>query len=140
MQISTPTPDEMTALIGMPLYKIWLDLCTLTDSKYDMERTWNSGGKKWTFEYKYRRGGKTLCCLYAKEKCVGFMVIFGKNERDNFEATQDQYSGEVQKVYNETATYHDGKWLMLLPKDASLFPDIEKLLQIKRRPNKCHAR
>ena len=26
-----------------------------------MERLWNTGGKNWTYEYKYRRGGKTLC-------------------------------------------------------------------------------
>ncbi|MEY8433248.1 DUF3788 family protein [Lachnospiraceae bacterium 48-42] len=41
-----------------------------------MERLWNTGGKKWTYEYKYRRGGKTLCSLYAKGGCVGSMIIF----------------------------------------------------------------
>ena len=41
----------------------------------------NTGGKNWTYEYKYRRGGKTLCALYAREGCMGFMVIFGKEEK-----------------------------------------------------------
>lgn len=51
-----------------------------------MECLWNKGGKAWKYEYKYRRVGKTLCALYAKENCVGFMVVLGKNERLKFEA------------------------------------------------------
>ncbi len=63
-----PTNEEMTDLIGQPLFEVWRKLTYLIESKYDMERLWNSGGKRWTYEYKYRRGGKTLCALYAKEK------------------------------------------------------------------------
>ena len=43
--------------------------CGNTDD-YDMERLWNTGGKDWTYEYKYRRGGKTLCCLYSAKLLV----------------------------------------------------------------------
>lgn len=76
-------PDEkaMVALLGQSLYDLWTQLCLLIDEKYDMEHLWNSGGRAWTYEYKYRRGGKTLCALYARENCVGFMVILGKSER-----------------------------------------------------------
>ena len=126
----------MTSLLGGDLYKVWLDLCELIERKYDMERLWNSGGKKWTYEYKYRRGGKTLCALYAREACLGFMVILGRDERERFEAEKGSYSLEVQRVYEETKTYHDGKWLMLEPKDAKSFSDIERLLSIKRKPNR----
>ena len=136
MPIETPTHEEMTGLLGENLYRVWLDLCELTERKYDMERLWNSGGKKWTYEYKYRRGGKTLCALYAREACLGFMVILGRDERAKFEAERGSYSPEAQRVYDESTTYHDGKWLMLEPKDGALFPDIEKLLLIKRKPNR----
>ena len=60
------------------LHKVWQALCSAIDEKYDMEQLWNTGGKKWTYEYKYRRGGKTLCSLYAKGGCVGSMIIFGE--------------------------------------------------------------
>ena len=56
-----PTTDEMTTLVGQDLYDVWQKLCTAIDEKYDMECLWNKGGKAWTYEYKYRRGGKTLC-------------------------------------------------------------------------------
>ena len=131
-----PTNEEIAALIGPQLFEVWNGLNDLIESKYDMERLWNSGGKKWTYEYKYRRGGKSLCALYAKENVLGFMIIFGKEERAKFEASREDYSIEVQKVYDESPTYHDGKWMMFELKDTSLFSDMEKLLLIKRKPNK----
>ena len=72
-----PTQSTMTELLGQPLFEVWQELCSVIDEKYEMERLWNTGGKNWTYEYKYRRGGKTLCSLYAKSNCVGFMIIFG---------------------------------------------------------------
>ncbi len=131
-----PNAEEMTALIGQPLYDIWQELCAVIDEKYDMECLWNHGGKAWTYEYKYRRGGKTLCALYAKENCVGFMIIFGKDERAKFEAGRESYSEGVQKIYDEAKTYHDGKWVMFEPVDTSMFPDFIQILGIKRKPNR----
>ena len=131
-----PSAEQMTMLVGKPLYEIWTQLCALIDEKYDMERLWGSGGKAWTYEYKYRRGGKTLCALYAREKCLGFMVILGRDERAKFESDRANYSEEVQRVYDEAATYRDGKWIMFEPHDDSLFGDLMKLLKIKRKPNR----
>ena len=131
-----PTKEELVALIGQPLFEVWIKLRDLIESNYDMERLWNSGGKKWTYEYKYRRGGKSLCALYARENVFGFMIIFGKDERAKFEANRNEYSLEVQRIYDESTTYHDGKWMMFELTDTSLFADMEKLLLIKRKPNK----
>lgn len=131
-----PDENDMIALIGQSLYDVWQKLCAAIDEKYDMDRIWNSGGKAWTYEYKYRRGGKTLCSLYARENCMGFMVILGKDERAKFEAARNNYSELVQKIYDETKTYHDGKWLMFEPIDTSLFGDFVQILAIKRKPNR----
>ena len=102
-----PNAEEMAALVGQSLYNVWNQLCILIDEKYEMECQWNKGGKAWTYEYKYRRSGKTLCSLYARENCIGFMMIFGKDERSKFEST-----------------------------DTSMFHDLIKLLSIKRKPNR----
>lgn len=132
----TPASEVIETLIGKELYQVWNALCLLIERKYEMERLWNSGGKKWKYEYKYRRGGKTLCALYAKENAFGFMVILGKGEREKFDMQREQFSKEVQTLYDEATTYHDGKWMMLELKDTGLFGDIERLLEIKRLPNK----
>ena len=130
-----PSMSAMIDLIGQPLFEVWQALCLALDNKYDMERSWNPGGKRWTYEYKYRRGGKTLCCLYAKSHCIGFMVIFGKDERAKIEEIRDTLSSAVCKKYDEAETYHDGKWVMFEPTDTSEFDDYMKLLAVKRRPN-----
>ena len=131
-----PNKEQMTYLVGESLWEIWEKLCALIDEKYDMDCLWNNGGKAWTYEYKYRRGGKTLCALYARENCVGFMVILGKDERLKFEKDRENYSKEVQRIYDEAKTYHDGKWIMFEPIDTSLFDDFIRLLGIKRKPNR----
>ena len=58
---TVPTAEELTNLVGKSLYEIWDSLIALIDESYDMEHIWNNGGKAWKYEYKYRRGGKTLC-------------------------------------------------------------------------------
>ena len=131
-----PTTDEMTTLVGQDLYDVWQKLCTAIDEKYDMECLWNKGGKAWTYEYKYRRGGKTLCGLYAREHCVGFMIIFGKDERVKFEEIRETLSDPVCRQYDEATTYRDGKWVMFEPTDTYEFDDYMKLLAIKRKPNR----
>lgn len=131
-----PNEEEITALVGKSLYEIWTKLCDLIDENYDMDRLWNKGGKAWTYEYKYRRGGKTLCALYARENCIGFMIILGKDERLKFENERENYSEEVQRIYDEAQTYHDGKWIMFEPVDTSMFDDFIKLLKIIRKPNR----
>ncbi len=131
-----PNTEQMTTLVGKSLYEVWNKLCALIDEKYDMDCLWDKGGKAWTYEYKYRRGGKTLCALYARENSVGFMVVLGKDERLKFEKDRENYSKEVQRIYDETQTYHDGKWMMFEPIDTSLFDDFIRLLKIKRKPNR----
>ena len=134
--LQIPIPKTLEALTGKELYDLWTSLHQLIEQKYNMEQMWNHGGKKWTYEYKYRRGGKTLCALYAKEQTIGFMVILGKDERTKFESMREMFSNAAQKIYDETTTFHDGKWLMFELKDTSLFNDIERLLSIKRKPNR----
>lgn len=135
-----PGAEEMTALLGKPLYEVWEKSCALIEADYDMDRSWGSGGKAWTYEYKYRRGGKTLCALYAKENSMGFMVILGRAERLKFEQDRESYTQEVQRIYDGSPTYHDGKWMMFELKDTTLFNDLIRLLRIKRRPNRGAGR
>lgn len=49
---------------------------------------------------------------------------------------RELFSNEVQMIYDETTTFHDGKWIMFELKNTELFNDMERLLLIKRKPNK----
>ena len=136
MSEKIPSQSTMTDLLGQPLFEVWQKLCEVIDEKYEMERLWNAGGKNWIYEYKYRRGGKTLCSLYAKDNRIGFMIIFGKNEREKLEEIRDTLSDAVCRRYDEAKTYRDGKWVMFEPTDTSEFDDYMKLLAVKRKPNR----
>ena len=131
-----PSQSALTDLLGPSLFAVWQALCSTIDQAYEMERTWSPGGKNWVYEYKYRRGGKTLCALYAKRDCIGFMVIFGKEERAKFEDMRAAFSDSVCRQYDGAKTYHDGKWVMFEPTTTDEFDDYMRLLAIKRKPNR----
>ena len=80
---------------------------------------------------------QALCsAIDAKSNCVGFMIILGKDERAKFEDIRATLSDAVCRQYDNAQTYHDGKWVMFEPTDATDFSDYMKLLAIKRKPNR----
>ena len=112
-----PASEDIENLIGTDLYDVWNSLCQRIEKSYEMEQLWNRA-------------------LYAKEKTLGFMVILGKDERAKFEIQRGEFSNEVQMIYDAATTFHDGKWIMFELKDTKLFNDMERLLLIKRKPNR----
>lgn len=92
--------------------------------------------KRGRMNNKYRKGGKTLCALYAKEKTLGLWLSWEKMTGAKFEIQRGQFSNEVQMIYDAATTFHDGKWIMFELKDTKLFNDMERLLLIKRKPNR----
>ncbi|WP_099203411.1 DUF3788 domain-containing protein [Miniphocaeibacter massiliensis] len=128
--------EKLKELVGSELFEVWKELTNLIESKYTLEKIWADGGKKWNYSCRYKKGSKTFFGLYAKENCIGFMLIFGKKEREKFESEIDNYSEEIKNIYYDTETYHDGKWLMFMPTNNFHFKDFEKLMLIKRKPDK----
>ena len=115
---------------------LWAGLTAAMDELYDVDRLWDRGFGCWDVEYKYRRGGKTLCTFYAKEgECV-LLITYGKAEREKFDAIRDSVSPHIQKIYDETVSLHDGKWLWIPLNDALKTEDVTAMLKIKRRPNR----
>ena len=128
--------EELEKLIGINKVNIFYDIVDEIIKFYDMEQIWNNGGKKWTYEYKFRKGGKTLCAFYFKNNILGFMIIFGKGERTKVEEIRYELSSDVLETYDNAETFHDGKWVMFNITDTSIIEDLKKLLCIKRRPNR----
>lgn len=128
--------EELEQLIGVDKTTIFYDLVNEISKLYDMEQIWNHGGKKWMYEYKFRKGRKTLCAFYFKEHTLGFMIIFGKEERAKVEAIRNELSPSVWEIYDNAETFHDGKWVMFTITNHAIINDLKKLLWIKRKPNR----
>ena len=70
------------------------------------------------------------------ENMLGFMIIFGKDERTKVEEIRKELSSDVLETYDNAQTFHDGKLVMFEITDDSLLGDLKKLLLIKRKPNR----
>lgn len=134
--MDTPTQSILEELIGSNNLDIWNKLVAGIDSLYEMDRTWNKGFGDWIYEYKYRRGGKTLCTFYAKQGIANILITLGKAEREKVELKREDFSPLLLTLYDETKIYHDGKWLWIPIDEVLAMDDIINLLKIKRRPNR----
>jgi hypothetical protein len=131
-----PTEEELKHLMGDNIFRNWSLINKFIEKNYEMDILWNKGGKTGVYELKYRKSSKTLCALYPKERGLCILIIFGKAERDKFENSREEFSEYINSFYDNTKQYHDGKWLYIDRVDDEIAKDIEKLLLIKKRPNK----
>lgn len=128
--------EQLNELLSKEALAVWNELTDSIDSLYDVDRLWDKGFGEWKIEYKYRRGGKTLCTFYAKEGVANLLITYGKAEREKFEVIKASVSKQLQEIYERTATLHDGKWLWIPLDDKLKVEDIIEMLKIKRRPNR----
>ena len=128
--------EQVMGLLQEKTMQIWDEMTAAIDALYDVDRLWDKGFGCWQVEYKYRRGGKTLCSFYAREGEAVLLITYGKTEREKFDLIRDSVSEELQKIYDETKTLHDGKWLWIPLDDALKTEDMLAMLKIKRRPNR----
>lgn len=128
--------EELEKLVGTDKVNIFYKIVDEITLLYDMDQTWNNGGKKWIYEYKFRKSGKTLCAFYFKENMLGFMIVFGKEERTKVEEIRNELSSDILETYDNAQTFHDGKWVMLNITDYSMIENLKKLLFIKKNPNR----
>lgn len=128
--------ELINELVGEQKAGISIRLAEEIERLYEMETTWGKGFGDWIYEYKYRRGGKTLCTFYFKQNVANILIILGKAEREKLEQRRSEFSEMLMSVYDETQSYHDGKWLWIPIDDGLSFGDIIEMLKIKRRPNR----
>jgi hypothetical protein len=132
--------EEIVSLLGSSK-SAWEKLIGYIRFHYVMDELWTTGvstGKLSNYrdELKFRRGGKTLVTLYVREGFFKVCIVFGKDERAKFEEKQSEFSDTICKLYADTDTYHDGKWLGIDVYHMTLIADIICLLNIKRKPNR----
>lgn len=132
--------EEIAPILGESK-TAWEKLIGYIRVYYIMDERWTTGkstGKLSAYrdELKFRHGGKTLVTLYVRESFFKVVIVLGKDERAKYEERQPEFSDSIRKIYDDTHTYHDGKWLGIDVYDLSLIDDIIRLLSIKRKPNR----
>ena len=85
---------------------------------------------------KFRRGGKTVVTIYIYDDRFDFLVIFGKAEREKFEAQRNEFPQAIQDIYDNSKTYHDGKWMTVPVADLETLDAVKQMIMIKKKPNR----
>lgn len=86
-----PASEDIENLIGTDLYDVWNSLCQRIEKSYEMEQLWNRGGKAWTYEYKYRKGGKTPVLYMRRKRLWDLWLSWGKMNAPNSKFSGDSF-------------------------------------------------
>ena len=113
------------------LQKVSEETMRFMRGKYSLDEVGN--GKD---ELKFRKGGKTILTIYIRDDRYDFLVIFGKAERELFEAQRNEFPQEIQGIYDNSKTYHDGKWMFIPVADLRALEAVKQLVLIKKKPNR----
>jgi hypothetical protein len=71
-------------------------------------------------EIKFRHSGKTLVTIIMKDFKFTTLIIFGKDEREKFDNMHTKFSNYICNYYDNSKTYHDGKWMLSVLKIANI--------------------
>ena len=85
---------------------------------------------------KFRQGKKTIVSVNIHEDALEFLIILGKAEREKFEAERHTFPQEINDLYENTKTYHDGKWLLIRAESPEALEPVKRLILIKKKPNR----
>lgn len=130
-----PTNSAVADWLGEDAYRYWELIRQLIEQSYPGVFTpeWLYGGKKhgWSLRYKKSR---SFCTLVPEKNRCALVIVFGTDERAKVEAIKSGLTTKTRMEYDRTATYHDGKWLLLVIDTDSVVKDVMLLLAVKRRP------
>jgi len=130
-----PSPAGIEEWIGKDAYTFWMRVVQMIGRKYPgvFSPEWLFGGKKHGWSLRYKKG-KSFCTLIPEKNRFALLIVFGAEERAKVEPIRVALSGRTRQAYDEATTYHDGKWLLLSVDADDIVGDVERLLEVKRRP------
>ncbi|MBT2188208.1 DUF3788 domain-containing protein [Sphingobium nicotianae] len=131
---SAPPDDAMIRdWLGPAAFEHWAALRDWIDASYPgvFAADWIYGGKKhgWSLRYKKSRA---FCTFLPEYRAFSAVVVLGAAEREKVEARRDELSSRLMALYDQTETYHDGKWLKMRISSAEERRDVTELLALKR--------
>jgi hypothetical protein len=130
-------PDESKVhdWLGREAFEHWAKMRSWIDASYPgvFAPDWLYGGKKRGWSLRYTKT-KAFCTLVPAYRLFSVLVVLGGAEREKFEERRYSWSARLVKLYDETRTYHDGKWLTIAISSADHRHDVIELVSMKRHP------
>lgn len=85
---------------------------------------------------RFRQGKKSIFTLIFHDHYYEVLIVFGKTEREKFEAHRESFSKSVRELYDSQPTYRDGKWILIRVDDMVTLEEVKKLIRLKKKPNR----
>lgn len=85
---------------------------------------------------KFRQGKRTILSINIHEDHYDFQIIFGKAEREKFEARLDEFPETIQDLYNKSHALPDGLWMLIRVDDLETLEAVKQMILIKKNPNR----
>jgi len=92
--------------------------------------------RKHGWNVRYRKSGKTLITLTPEKGAVLVLMVLGKEESKKVLSMRNELSPKVYRLIENAKQLHDGRWLWIRLFQTEDAEDIERLLLIKRKPEK----
>ncbi|HPO14571.1 MAG TPA: DUF3788 domain-containing protein [Candidatus Hydrogenedentes bacterium] len=130
-----PSREQVEMWLGRKAFKFWMRISGMIDQNYPgvFAPEWLFGGKKHGWSLRYKKS-KSFCTLIPEKGRCLLLIVFGADERAKVESIRSELSDKTCQVYDDATTYHDGKWLLLCVDAEKIVADVERLLNVKRRP------
>ena len=129
-----PTKKQILEFIGAKASKSWTVLEEFMSTNYDFKPELSYWGDKHGWILRYRKSSKTLVSFYPEKGGFTVQVILGKKEVEKYEDIQGELSKDIINLIDGTEQFHDGRWLYIRQPEMGTTDDIEKLIQLKRKP------
>jgi hypothetical protein len=130
-------PDDGTVRdwIGPEAFAHWTAFRNWIDGSYPgvFMPEWLYGGKKRGWMLRYKKI-KAFCTLLPGYRRFEVQVVLGRAEQKKFEERRYSWRPRLVKLYDESRTYPDGKWLSIAISSLENRLDVMELVSMKRPP------
>ncbi len=96
-------------------------------SRCSLDKGWN---------VKFKKGSKSLCVLYVRQGWFTAMVTLGAKQLLELEPLLPTFSASFRKLYEKTALFNGGKWLVVDVKKPEQLEEVQRLILMKVKPAK----
>ena len=79
---------------------------------------------------------RIVLSIYTRDDSFDFLLIFGKKEREEFEARRGDFPQKLLEIYDSHKPWNDGKWLWIPVADMEMLEAVKQLILIKEKPNR----
>ncbi len=106
------------------------------EANYDLTSETVFYGSNYGWAIRYRKSGKTLCCLFPEKGAFSVLIVLGRKEIAKTMLMLDEFHNSTKKIILNTKQLHDGRWLWIRILRVDEIDDIKDLIKIKRKPKK----